>query len=120
MTEFFSQYIGEFFTALIAGFGGWFFTRRKQNADATTTEIENGSKVVDLYKSALDDLPLRFEEKYKHIEEMSLKVEKLFEQKEKILLQEIEYHKKQAALYKKMYDDKVKEFNLYKKEHPKK
>lgn len=118
MIDFLVQYTGEFITAIIAGFVGWFFTRRKQNADATTTEIENGSKVVDLYKSALDDLPTRFEEKYKHLEEMSIKVEQLFAQKEKILLQEIEYHKKQAALYKKMYDDKVKEFNAYKREHP--
>jgi hypothetical protein len=120
MTELLSQYLGEIVTTIIGGFAGWFFTRRKQKADVTTTEIENGSKVVDLYKSALDDLPIRFEEKYKHLEEMGVKIEQLFAQKEKILLQEIEYHKKQAALYKKMYDDKVKEFNQYKREHPKK
>lgn len=85
---------------------------------AETTDIENGSKVVDLYKEALDDLPERYEEKFKHVAEMAKQVEKLFEKKEAILLQEIAYHKKQAALYKKMYDDKVKEFNKYKKEHP--
>lgn len=118
MIDFISPYFGELFSALIAGFFGWFFTKRKQNADATSTEIENGSKVVQLYKDALDDLPLRFEDKYKHLEEMALNIEKLFEKKELILMQEIEYHKKQAALYKKMYDDKVKEFNSYKKEHP--
>lgn len=83
-----------------------------------TTDIDNGSKVVDLYKEALDDLPSRYEEKYKHVQEMAHNVEKLFAQKESLLLQEIEYHKKQAALYKKMYDDKVKEFQKYKKEHP--
>lgn len=103
---------------LIGGFVGWFFTRKKQKADTTTIEIDNGSKVVGIYKDALDDLPSRYEEKYKHIQEMALNVEKLFEKKEQILLQEIEYHKKQAALYKKMYDDKVKEFNKYKREHP--
>jgi uncharacterized protein YcaQ len=85
---------------------------------AETIDIENGSKVVDLYKEALDDLPARYEEKYKHVQEMAATVEKLFEKKEALLLQEIEYHKKQAALYKKMYDDKVKEFTKYKKEHP--
>jgi hypothetical protein len=85
---------------------------------AETTDIENGSKVVDLYKEALDDLGIRYEEKYKHVEEMSRNISDLFDAKEKTLLQEIEYHKKQTALYKKMYDDKVKEFTKYKKEHP--
>ena len=85
---------------------------------AETTDIENGAKVVDLYKEALDDLPARYEEKFKQVSEMAKQVEKLFEKKEAILLQEIDYHKKQAALYKKMYDDKVKEFVKYKKEHP--
>lgn len=85
---------------------------------AETTAIENGSKVVDLYKEALDDLGIRYEEKYKHVEEMSKNISDLFDAKEKTLLQEIEYHKKQTALYKKMYDDKVKEFTKYKKEHP--
>jgi uncharacterized protein HemX len=86
--------------------------------EAETTDIENDSKVIGQYKDALNDLPIRYEQKYRHIEEMSNQVEKLFEKKEAILKQEIEYHKKTAALYKKMYDDKVKEFNKYKKEHP--
>lgn len=85
---------------------------------AETIDIENGSKVVDLYKEALDDLGIRYEEKYKHVQEMSQNISNLFDAKEKTLLQEIEYHKKQTALYKKMYDDKNREFIKYKKEHP--
>ena len=85
---------------------------------AETIDIENGSKVVDLYKEALDDLGVRYEEKYKHVQEMSQNISNLFDAKEKTLLQEIEYHKKQTALYKKMYDDKNREFIKYKKEHP--
>ncbi|SNA83435.1 conserved hypothetical protein [Flavobacterium psychrophilum] len=118
-------YLSEFFTAVIGAFVAWFFTRKKQEvdvkkqeADVTTTDIDNGAKVVDLYKSAMDDLGVRYEEKYKHIAEMSKNISDLFDAKEKVLLQEIEYHKKQTALYKKMYDDKVKEFLKYKKEHP--
>ena len=86
--------------------------------NAETIDIENGTKVVDLYKDALDDLGIRYEQKYKHVEEMSKNISNLFDAKEKTLLQEIEYHKKQTALYKKMYDDKVREFTKYKKEHP--
>lgn len=118
MNEFIYNQLGLIISTGIGGFVGWFFTRRKTNADATGTEIENGKKVVDLYKEALDDLPVRYELKLKHVEEMASKVENLFHQKEQILLQEIEYHKKQAALYKKMYDDKVREFNAYKRLHP--
>lgn len=107
--------------AIFGGIGAllmWFPNRKKQQVEVDTTEIDNGSKVVALYKDALDDLEIRYENKYKHLEEMSKNIEKLFEKKEAILLQEIDYHKKQAALYKKMYDDKVREFNKYKKEHP--
>jgi hypothetical protein len=88
----------------------------KENVE--TTAIENGSKVVELYKNALDDLSLRYEQKYKDIESRCLTIEKLFEGKEKLLQQELELLRKQVVLYKKMYDDKVKEFNKYKKEHP--
>jgi hypothetical protein len=118
MLETIQPYFGEAFTALVVGLPTWFIARRKNNADATTTEIDNGSKVVDLYKDALNDLPARYEEKFQHVQDMAHNVEKLFEKKEALLLQEIEYHKKQAALYKKMYDDKVREFIKYKKEHP--
>lgn len=116
--DFVQPYFGELMSSVATGFGVWLFSRRKQNADATTTEIDNGSKIVQEYRLALDDLPKRYEEKYQHVQEMSNNIEKLFEKKEAILMQEIEYHKKQTALYKKMYDDKVREFNKYKKEHP--
>jgi len=102
----------------IGGFFGWFYTRKNLNAVVVGKEIDNRVKEVKLYKDILDDLSIRYEEKYKHVQEMSDNIAKLFEKKEQILLQEIEYHKKQAALYKKMYDDKVREFNKYKKEHP--
>jgi hypothetical protein len=118
MFELIKPYLSEAFTALVVGLPTWFIARRKNNAEATTTEIDNGAKVVDLYKEALDDLPARYEEKFQHIQEMAHNVEKLFEKKEALLLQEIEYHKKQATLYKKMYDDKVREFNKYKQSHP--
>lgn len=125
MNESISIVIGVLATGGVGGFFGWFWTRKKyeaevlkQVADVTTTDIDNGSKVVDLYKSAMDDLGARYEEKYKHIQEMSNNISDLFDAKEKTLLQEIEYHKKQTALYKKMYDDLKKEFTKYKKEHP--
>ena len=63
-------------------FGGgtltaYFFERKKNKAiakgveaDAETKEINNGSKVIDLYKEALDDLQNRYEKKYVETSEM--------------------------------------------------
>ncbi len=95
----------------IGGFFGWFFTRRNSNAQATGTEIENGSKVVEMYKEALDDLPPRYEEKFKSLNE-------LFNQKETILKEEIAFLKKERDLWKKKYTELLKEYNAYKKAHP--
>lgn len=103
----------------------WLFNRKRTKADTTTVEITNSTEIIKQYKDALNDIPVRYEEKYKHVQEMAKEVEALFAKKEQILLQEIEYHKqqavyqkKQAALYKRMYDQKNKEFNEYKKVHP--
>jgi hypothetical protein len=111
MFQILQPYIGEFLTAFSTALVLWLFNRHKQKSEITTTDIDNGAKVVDLYKGALDDLGSRYESKYTSIVE-------LFDKKEAILMQEIDHLKKQLTLYKKMYDDKVKEFNKYKKEHP--
>lgn len=118
MFELIRPYFSEAFTATIGGLVAWFFTRRKQKAEVTGSEIDNGSKVVELYKSALDDLSHRYEQKYQDIENRCEHIEKLFESKEKLLQQELELLRKQVILYKKMYDDKNREFIKYKKEHP--
>ena len=109
------MYFPEIVSALLTGgvgtFFGWFFTRRKTNADATTTEINNGAEVVKLYKDALDDLPHRYQNKFDGLNE-------LFDQKSKILNEEIEFLKKERDLWKRKYNDLLKEYRNYKKDHP--
>lgn len=78
---------------------------------AETTEIDNDSKIIDLYKNALDDLPHRFEERFTGLTQ-------LFEQKEKILREELSFLSKERDLWKKKYTDLLKEHKQYKKEHP--
>lgn len=89
---------------------------------AETTEIENGTKVVDLYKNALDDLNNRYEKKYQELEASSNKklaaLDELYKQKEAHLMKEIEFHAKQSALFEKMYKEEVKKHNSYKRLHP--
>lgn len=114
-----SGMVSELASAIIAGFVAWFFARRKFKAEATASEIGNAKELVGLYKDSLDDLGNRYELKYQELEKRADNMQKLYEEKERILLQEIEYHKKQAALYKRMYKDKVKEFNDYKKNNEK-
>lgn len=91
----------------------------KKNAE--TTDIENDKKVVDLYKSALDDLEVRYEKKFADFEQSSNKklsdLEALFAKKEEHLMKEIEFHAKQSALYEKMYNEKVREIAKLKREH---
>lgn len=117
------------------GYFTWLFARSKYIQDvekmkvevlqaqktAETTEIENGSKVVTMYKDALDDLNTRYSKKFEELESSSTNklqaLEALYKQKEAHLMKEVEYHAKQSALYEKMYNDKVKEFNKYKRDH---
>jgi hypothetical protein len=83
------------------GLAAYFFERKKNNAvtkgveaDATTKEIDNGGKVIDLYKQALDDLENRYEKKYQEINS-------LYERKIKVLEDEIRLHKRMNTALKK-------------------
>lgn len=82
MKEFLTSYLGEFISVVIAGFGGWFFGRKKQNAELKSAEIDNEIKLSDYYKILLDDLGSRYEEKYKDIAA-------LYDSREKLLRDEI-------------------------------
>lgn len=111
MFEFFNQYIGEAVALLLGGLINFLFNKRKEKVAVTTNEIDNGSSVVKLYKEALDDLPERYGEKFKDLND-------LFDQKEKILLEEIGFLKKERDLWRKKYNDLLKEHRQYRKEHP--
>ena len=80
-------------TGSVGAFTGWFFTRKKQAAEAENLEIDNSDKIIDQYKTALDDLCIRYENKY---EELS----KACDRKVKILEDEIRVHKRRYTLLK--------------------
>lgn len=48
-------------TTLITGFGGWFFGRKKANADTEGVQIENYDKGLAYYQKLVDDLGVRLE-----------------------------------------------------------
>ena len=111
MIDFARQYLSEAIALFLGGFINFIFNRRKDKVSVATNEIDNGTSVVKLYKDALDDLPVRYQQKF---EELNA----LFAQKEKILHEEIGFLKKERDLWKKKYNDLLKEHRLYRKEHP--
>lgn len=60
---------GILLSALATGFGGWFFGRKKANAEAEASQIENAEKLLEYYRKLADDLGLRLE---KAIEKLQL------------------------------------------------
>ena len=90
MKELLQEPITLLITTLITGFGGWFFGRKKANADADGVQIENYDKGLLYYQKLVDDLGLRLEkailaltkseiEKQEVIKEFSVATQKIHE-----------------------------------------
>lgn len=97
MKQILIEHFGTFIGAILTGLAGFIFGRRKQNAETETIEaentgkeIDNADKLVKLYKEAIDDLGGRYETKFKEITE-------LYENKVKLLQDEINLHKRIIA-----------------------
>jgi len=79
------------------GFFGWFFTRKKSNADAKGSELENVEHAIKIWRETAEKLSAR-------VDELSLKVEEL--QKDLITV-----HRENKALkdylYKRGIDFKI-------------
>ena len=82
MKELFTTYVGEFLTVLTAGFGGWFYNRKKDSNNNHNAAIDHGARAVNIYKEALEDLGICYEKKYKNIIT-------LYESREQLLRNEI-------------------------------
>lgn len=61
MKEIFQEHLGTFIATIITGFGGWFFGRKKANADVEGVQIENYDKGLIYYQKLVDDLGIRLE-----------------------------------------------------------
>lgn len=61
MKQIFIDNIGGFLAIMATGFGGWFFGRKKANADAEGVQIENYDKGLLYYQKLVDDLGIRLE-----------------------------------------------------------
>ncbi|WP_291121390.1 hypothetical protein [Empedobacter sp. UBA7248] len=73
-----------------SAFFGWIFGRRKSNAEAQTTEIDNEIRMSNYYKEMLDDLRNRYEKKYQDYEALMNSKEKVLREEVTILNRKIE------------------------------
>lgn len=71
--------LGVLLATLATGFGGWFFGRKKAEADAETSQIENAEKLLNYYKALVDDLGTRLESAIKNFNEAQKTVRELEE-----------------------------------------
>jgi len=52
------------------GFFGWFFTRKKSNADAKGSELENVEQAIKIWRETAEKLSARVDELSKEIDEL--------------------------------------------------
>lgn len=125
--SFLGNYLGEALALFLGGLINYIFSKRKEKAEITTTEISNGSEVIKIYKDALDDLPPRYEKRFKEFDDhwqqkVSLltdkltNIEMLSTEKERIMKEEISFIKKERDLWKKRYNDLYKDYQKLQKE----
>lgn len=105
------QILGYLFGA--GGLSAFLFERRKNTAvtkgveaDADAKEINNGTKVIDLYKEALDDLQNRYEKRYNEISEM-------FEKKYQLMRDEMQQLEASFERKNKLLEDEIKLKNKF-------
>jgi len=94
--DFVFNYIGEFLTMIIGGLGGWFFSRKKNEAEVEdvrtrtdTIQIENEIKLSKYYKDLLDDLKPRYEKQLNEFQAACAAKEMLMREKEKLMREKV-------------------------------
>lgn len=77
------------FSAAATGFTGWFFGRKRTQAEVESAQIDNDMKLSGHYRQMLDDLKKRYQEKLEDFEQMADKKIKLGEEEIKFLKQKV-------------------------------
>lgn len=77
------------FSAAATGFTGWFFGRKKTQAEVVNAQIDNDIKLSKHYREMLDDLKKRYIEQFNEFEEMTQQKIHLYEEQIKFLEKKI-------------------------------
>lgn len=59
------------------GFFGWFFTRKKTNAEAKGSELENVEQAIKIWRESAQSLQLENERLSKKVEDLSKAIEEM-------------------------------------------
>ena len=84
--------IGVLLATIATGLGAWIFSRKKTQADAETSQIENAEKLLGYYKNLADDLGRRLESAIKEFNEAKKIISEL-EDKVEALTDELKKYK---------------------------
>lgn len=82
---------GGLLTTIISGFSGWFFTKKKYNAEVDNNLINNMQESLEFYKSLADDNKRRLEEVLTENADLRKEVTDLREQVSKLTSALAEY-----------------------------
>ncbi len=102
--DFFKNWGSEIIVLILSG--KIFIDKRKAKAEASTTEIENGLKLVNMYKDALDDLPNRYETRFQEVEQ-------LWSKKVQMLQEEVQHLEASYQRKTKLLEDEIKLKNKF-------
>lgn len=70
LLAFITLYLKDLILVFGTAFTTWFFSRKKENVEITSTEIDNGQKIIELYQKSLDDLETRHKEQFEELKKM--------------------------------------------------
>ena len=82
---------GGLLTTIISGFSGWFFTKKKYNAEVDNNLINNMQESLEFYKSLADDNKQRLDEVLAENADLRKEVTDLREQVSKLTSALAEY-----------------------------
>lgn len=121
IAQFFAEHFGTFLSVVLGGLAGWIFERQRKRAELKSIQADSSQKIVDLYQEALDDLKVRYEEKFEFTEvQYNLKTANLikgFEERHQHLEQKLEKMIKEQEMWKKKYTELKREFENYRTKH---
>lgn len=96
MGDFLLGHLDTFIMTLAGGFSGWFFGRKKNEAEVEdvkaktdTIQIDNEIKLSNYYKEMLDDLKPRYDKQFKEFQQACLAKETLMREKEKLMKEKV-------------------------------
>ncbi|WP_343530838.1 hypothetical protein [Pedobacter sp.] len=92
MEDFFKNYLSELALAVIGAFVGWFFQRKKQQAEVRGSEIENAEKGLQYYRQMVDDLGSRLTQAIMELNTTKMVIKEL-EEKIEALTEELRKYK---------------------------